>query len=551
MSSRALINQVAGSDQDFEWYPTTTEIINKIKKDISKLERYWHKTPSVLDCGAGDGRVLMALTDGDRYAIEKSRPLLDAMDKGIFVVGTDFHQQTLIDKKVGIVFSNPPYSEYEQWAVKIIREANASHIYLVIPERWEKCQTIIEAIEARNAKYKVIGQFDFLEADRAARANVHIVRISLTRGMYDESNPFDLWFRENFKLEIAKDERSKYEMFEGARDSVQTRAEKELVSGTDLVQVLERLYQRDLTKLMENYKALETIDPELLRELDVNLESVKSALQMKIENLKDVYWKEFFERMEKITRRLTTRNRKHMLEKLMAHTHIDFTVSNAYAISIWAIKNANGYFDDQLVNTFERMVEKANVINYKSNKKTFTDECWRWHDRQRHENFSLDYRVVLEHVGGINTSQWEYERRQYGGLSQGAAEFLNDIRTIADNLGYSVEGHRPAEQFEWESRTQIEFHCKDRRTEKEKVLMAVRAFNNGNLHIKFDQDFMCRFNVEFGRLKGWLKDHRQAAEELSVPVELAAESFGSNIRLEPSAVALIGGMGCDSLLQRD
>lgn len=548
--NKQLVTQVAGTEYDFEWYPTTKEIIQAIKKDIEELDQYSHKSPTVLDCGAGDGRVLLSLTKANKYAIEKSKPLLNALDKSIFVVGTEFNEQTLIDKNVDIVFSNPPYSVFEQWSVKIIREANASQIYLVVPDRWERSELIAAALRSRSAKHAVIAEFDFLKAERAARARVHVVRIELARGRYRSgTDPFDLWFEENFKLDINKEGSSKYDMASSTQANVRESARKELVNGSDLVQVLEQLYQRDLAKLMQNYKALETIDSALLRELDVNLNAVKAALQMKIVNLKDIYWKEFFERMEKITRRLTTKNRQHMVEKLTAHTHIDFSVSNAYALSIWAIKNANGYFDNQLVETFERMIEQANIVNYKSNQRTFKAEQWRWHSRPEGlEKFGLEFRVVLERVGGIWNTGWEHERRQYGGLRSGAAEFLNDLRTIADNLGYCVEGYKAAEQFEWESNKKVIFYCKDRRSLKEKPLMEVRAFKNGNLHIKFDQDFMCRLNVEFGRLKGWLRSHEEAAQELGINAELASKSFASNLRLTSSAVALLGLCSEDSAL---
>ena len=66
--------------------------------------------------------------------------------------------------------------------------------------------------------------------------------------------------------------------------------------------------------------------------------------------------------------------------------------------------------------------------------------------------------------------------------------------------------------------------------------MKVRAFKNGNLHIHFNQAFMCRLNVEFGRLKGWLKDSHQAAVETGFSMEDCAISFGSNLRLDQGAV---------------
>ncbi|MGL5668705.1 MAG: hypothetical protein ACRDD9_21590 [Shewanella sp.] len=43
----------------------------------------------------------------------------------MLVIGTDFNQQTLVDKPVGVIFCNPPYSAFEQWATRVISEANA------------------------------------------------------------------------------------------------------------------------------------------------------------------------------------------------------------------------------------------------------------------------------------------------------------------------------------------------------------------------------------------------------------------------------------------
>jgi len=43
---------------------------------------------------------------------------------------------------------------------------------------------------------------------------------------------------------------------------------------------------------------------------------------------------------------------------------------------------------------------------------------------------------------------------------------------------------------------------------------------------------MCRLNVEFGRLKGWIKSPKEAAEELNIKTEDANESFRKNIKFE-------------------
>ena len=101
-----LLESVKLSGQDFEWYPTTRKMLEVVAKDIRReLDDYGrgNTTYSVLDIGAGNGsalKILRELTsnDGDAYAIEKAKLLIDALPADVFVIGTDFHEQTLIDK---------------------------------------------------------------------------------------------------------------------------------------------------------------------------------------------------------------------------------------------------------------------------------------------------------------------------------------------------------------------------------------------------------------------------------------------------------------------
>ena len=178
-SVSSIVKNLKSIDEDFEWYPTTDEIIGTVKKSIAKeFTRINEVEPySLLDCGAGDGRVLNKLSKGDMYAIEKSKNLLGLLGKDISIVGTEFHETTFIDKEVDVIFCNPPYSEYGEWTSKIIREANSKHVYLVIPERWENNTDINLALNAREVKANILGSFDFSNADRKARARVDILHI--------------------------------------------------------------------------------------------------------------------------------------------------------------------------------------------------------------------------------------------------------------------------------------------------------------------------------------------------------------------------------------
>lgn len=548
MSALSLVRELKESGEDFEWYPTTNEILSKVRSHIEHLHRHRSSNGkigvSVLDLGAGDGRALMSLTEGDRFAIEKSSKLVEIMDDSIFVIGTDFSQQTLIDKKVDVVFCNPPYAEFAQWSTRIITEANAPDLYLVIPERWSNNQSILDAIAIRKAEAKVIGSFDFLNADRKARAKVDIVHVALAkvhdsykRNDRPSVDPFDNWFDSHFKI---SGDGGRADLFEELEQSKQSF--NELVGGQDLISNLEEFYQRDMGSLMESYQAICGIDESLLKEMEVSKSRITESLKGKILTLKDRYWKELFNHLSSITSRLTSDSREKLLSKLTDSTHVDFTAENAYSVVIWAIKNANQYLDSQLISIYQQMMELSNMENYKSNQKTFGDDRWRFNRMYEDGEASrfclkLDYRIVLERCGGLCVSEWEYERTSHG-LSKRAEQFIGDLQTVAANLGFDSEGHEKVTDFEWTSKA-VKFNCNNMRTGKHEALFDVRAFQNGNMHVRFNQEFLKKLNVEFGRLKGWLKSKEQASEELGIPESEIKTMFNGNKKLSQSNALLL------------
>lgn len=531
----ALVDELKAVGQDFEWYPTTESMLSVVKND---METRCSKEPSVLDCGAGDGRALLYLTEGKRYAIEKSQRLLKAMSRDIYIVGTEFSEQTLIDKRAEVIFCNMPYRCYASWAVKIIREGNCSHVYLVMPKRWRSNRCIKDALAKRKATTEILGSFDFSAADRAARAKVDIVHVR-TGWNCDRSDgrpkvdPFDLWFESEFSLQIRNTSTSKF-TWKDEIDKLQAQgAKNEIVKGRDIVSVLEELYQKQLAKLMENYKSIEALDPSLLIELDVNIKGVKEGLKAKAEGMKDCFWQELFNNMSAITSRLTVSSRERMLGKLTEYTHVDFSASNCRAVLIWAIKNANSYYDDQLIALFERMTEEANVRLYKSNQRVLSREEWRYNGTPRNlERYFLEYRVVLHRIGGLSVSPYEHDRRKHNGLDKRAFEFLSDVVTVARNLGFSGDGCSELAALDWTERGAKEIHYYDIQTGTTAVLMKVRAFQNQNLHIHLDSRFITRLNIEFGRLKGWLKNAREASDELGIEIDEASGGFGVNAKVK-------------------
>ena len=314
-----------------------------------------------------------------------------------------------------------------------------------------------------------------------------------------------------------------------------------MVTGKNLIESLVALYQRDMAKLQKNYAAACALDPDLLNELNIEFRGLSKAIRERIKALKHLYWQEFFSHYESITDRLTTSSRTEILNTLNKNTAVEFTAENAYAITLWVIRNANHYYDSQLVRLVERMTRKANIQLYKSNQRTFRDEEWRYNWREEApkglDRYKLEFRIILELMGGLYTGEfgsWQYP----GGLDRRSHDFLGDVIAVAKTLGWNIRESTKItyglQERIWESNKKQSISCVNGDD-----LMEVRAFKNGNLHIKFNQKFIKQLNVEFGRLKGWLKDHHQTAEELGIKAEEAARFFNTNLQIGSATTSLL------------
>jgi len=534
----AIVTALKDINEDWEFYPSTQPMLDCIKQDMMLHYHTYENAHmvlscvNVLDCGAGDGRVLESLANGgQKYAIEKSKFLIDQMPENIFIVGTDFFQSTLIDKKVDVVFCNPPYSEFVPWTCKVILEANARHIYLIIPQRWKNNDLIQKALKTREAKFKVIKSDNFLNAERSARAEIDIISIDLSGGYHRSkecaTDPFDIWFDQCFQLESEKESAGQ----EPEPETIGQKINKQMTDGQGLVPALVQLYNLEMEHLQAMFLSICKLDGGILKELGVDTKTLKGSLKQRITGLKIKFWKELFDNYDRITKRLTHTKKKALLAKLTENTSIDFTESNIYAVTVWVIKNANQYYDAQLIDLVERMITSANIILYKSNKRVFKDQDWRYcrSDERNLTHFGLELRIVLHNTGGVKSHDaWGYDYTN--NLANRAHEFIDDIITVANNLGFVIPSWVNSKQVagDWISNQSVNFY---EDPIKKKMLMTVKAFMNGNLHIKFNQEFIKTLNVEFGRLKGWLTDHIQASEELNIPVEQAKKFFKANRQL--------------------
>lgn len=536
-----LLERLKEADQDYEFYPSTDEIINMVARDIGELrynkkyDYYDNNSGGFMDVGAGDGRVLVKVRDylrdnagrcpiDDLFAIEKSTVHLTAMPKEVVIIGTDFTEQTLVDKPMRYIFSNPPYSEYEEWAVKLIREANTMYLYLVIPRRWRDVIEIKHAIEMRNADVESIGEFDFENADRQARAKVEVIRLRFTS---ESKDSFDA---------ILEDMLPELEAFDRDQDlehipDDKVKGGEVLKAGDTLIESLVMAYDAEVASLIDTYRDVTKINPRLLLELGVGKCTILAGIRNKITGLKNKYWKALFDEFTPITKRLATKQRSSFLASLSGKATIDFTEGNILSMLIWVTKWANDYFDEQLIELFRTLSEDCNVVKYKSNEKTWTKGHWRynWGGGDSRSHYKLEYRLVISH-GGICTSGYNWRSRN--GLEERSYDFIQDCVTVANNLGF--DSNDSPGRFQWSPGAQ-----KILIQSNGEPLVAVRAYKNGNLHIHFNQKIILAINVEAGRLLGWLRSPQEAVDELQVTgddAKFVHTKFGSGYRIAPNNI---------------
>lgn len=518
-----LFETVCEAGEDFEWYPTTQRMIEVVSRHIPK------EAGSIMDIGAGDGRVLAALARkcerAELYAIEKSLVLLQAQPETVTPVGTDFHQQDLTCLPADYIFCNPPYSEFEEWAARIIESGHAEHAFLIVPRRWTESTRIKEAIKWRGARTRVIHQDDFQDAERRARAVVDVVQVTYPKddGYYQKPlDPFDQWFEQNIHTFDQEEELSDYQV-----------EEKEIAKIRHLKTIDDMVasFNEEHARMEENYRAIFKMDYALLKELGVTKDAVRDGIKKKMAGLKHRYWSLLFDQLDTITSRLATETKKNFLGRLTGRTAIAFTAPNAYSVILWAVKHANKYYDEQLIKLFRDLSTHDGVMNYKSNQRTWQKDGWRYGQREHvNSHYALDYRIVVHHYSAIGNGDYRFEHPN--GLHKSCHELIADVVAVLGNLGFLTSGR--SLQRQWEAGEWQDF-CLDDGS----VLFQVKAFKNGNLHWRFMPKAIKAINVEAGRLLGWLRGPTDVVNELGYTSKDAEELFGSSHQLVASNVKLL------------
>ena len=548
--TRQKVLDLKAAGEDHEFFPTTQEILTCIKNDLisygkdnynyrysywggSKLVQFKHEfedrqtvevveIDSFLEIGAGDGRVLEFFDMKpcrlkQKYGIEIARIQADDLiRRGVSLIGRDYFETVLIDKEFGVCFSNPPYSRFKEWCVKLLGEVNATFIYLVIPQRWKDDTDFVKLMHEKG-DVKILGEFDFLNADRAARAKVDVIVIRRRNDKENACDPFTTWVEAN----IGAFAESKPEMEEIQVEDVEVKSVEE--RNTDTATVLVENYNRDLQELLSAYRSIGGIDFRLLRQLGLEKKQIIDKIKTDIAALKNRYWRITLDSLKPINSRLTQKTREQFLNRIKWVESMDYNANNILTLIVWVIENANKYSKEQMLQCYEDLTNFEGVRAYKSNDRWINDR-WRYGKTGLPEKFSLDMRIVVSCGYKIEKYEWNKYNNP-----------IADLCVIADSLGFKNGG---AHDFVKDGQS------KSVLMENGKELFVYRCYQNNNVHFKLNKEFLMAFNVAVGMEKGWLKAPADIQNEFEVSEAEAVKFFEkSPLRLYSVNSPLLIGFG--------
>lgn len=504
-NTRRLVAELKENNQDFEFYPTTPEMLEIVCQHF--------KGGSILDIGCGTARLKQFLKEKGKepeyFGIEKSEILLNQLPADAYILGTDFNNCTLIDKKVHTIFCNPPYSEFESWTNRIIREGNFYEAFLIIPERWKDNATIQESLKAAKVSAVSLASMDFFNAERQARAKINIVKLKADTDYWNFKNddPFNRWFETAFEIKAANNE-TEYDF------EKQEKIKNQIVSAPNKIEALVNLYNEEMNRLYGSFKAICALDAETLKDIGVDTLKVRESLKYKIEHTKILYWHIVFNYLDEITTRLTYDSRQELFKKFDRLNQVDFNESNIRSIVIWVLKNASSLFDDQLVKLYKTFTQPDNIIKYKSNQRVFKRDYWYNNHFDRDSTVShycLSYRIICDRLY-FRSSTWN----GYKIDDIKAQTIVDDLNAIAYNLGFVSASKDIPESF----------------GEKYYILMPdgkplieFKFYQNGNTHLKLNKEFAKALNIEVARLLGWIRDKSEIKDEFPDEMADGAEKY--------------------------
>jgi hypothetical protein len=517
---------------------------------------------NILDVGCGNGKTLQKLGQylsnknsglnskhvTKLLGIEKSGALRGVCSSDIAIVGCDFLQSNLTNRKLGFVFCNPPFTlnknknYYAIWACKLLLECDCQDLVMVLPKRWSESSKISEIMQKRGVAAEVLGTFDFLEGERQARAEVDVIRI---KGLKRKSS----YFSEVLKDVIKDDDFINWKTYNSRKSQEKTDLKSKLedkegnllVTGDDYVQMLVGLYHNELDKLKKLLEALGNIPTDVFYELNCEFEKLLKVVEDKYSDIDKRYWQEVITRLAPITKRLITKERQELLDYIN-ELQLDFNAENIYHAVVVCIKAVNINVDKQVLSVYNKLIEDCNVESYKSNKRVFSDDNI---NTKQPSKLKLSCRVIKGFCGVIE--YWSTKGRY--GLHHSAGVFIKDLLVISENLGYSVTNKKY-----WQDLTAYiceSFGGRDAIDTSEKyyfyanykglediLLIELKFYKNGNVHMKFNQDFLTKMNVIKGKLEGWLHDKNDVMQEFNVKEAEAVQLLGMCEKIVPTQFRL-------------
>jgi hypothetical protein len=540
------IRALQNGGEDFEFYPTTPEIMEAMLKDIwnylrkhaGDYEADWRRgkcaieidtylegkkrketlaIDTFLDIGAGDGRVIDFFCAHKKYGIEIARAQADDLiRKGVFLIGRNYWDVSLIDQQYSLIYSNPPFSCFERWVHKILTECNFRLLYLVMPVRWKNQKEITKELERYEAT--TVGEFDFSNADREARGKVNLVRVNakwkkdkLEKYTHQETveNAFERWIRE-YITDFSNIPASNYEYdrFEGDEKT----ALKLKLSPID--QLIED-YESEKETLRQAFSVIGKLPQDVIKMLGQDKASMIEIIRKAIEGLKSKYWRAAFDKLEPVQKRMTFKTRDRIFGQIKEFKTLDFNADNIYSIVIWIINNCNIGILDQIGEVFDKMTSKEYIEGYKSNRHWTksdwrnTEPDWKYEKLPPRWKLGLDYRIV------VNTYWSSYNRYS----------IIDDFIIICKNLGFPIaEACRPS----------YDLHSIEQKfyTEDGELAFTMRYYTgNKNAHLKINKKLLMKFNIEVAKIRKWMSDPGDVADEFNVSKEEAAKLWNSGLAL--------------------
>jgi hypothetical protein len=557
VSTAQKVRMLRASEEDFEFYPTTPEIMEAMRKDlwayleshekgyyarrrneeddddigISESSEYIGKREkktktldidSFLDIGAGDGRVLDLFPAHKKYGIEIARTQADDLiRRGIFLIGRDYWDVSLNNNNYSLIFSNPPFSAFTLWVNKILVECNFRVLYLVMPVRWKNDENINR--ELKRYETTVVGEFDFSKADREARGKVNLVRVNAPWEKIDVENKykyeayettvenaFERFVRENIGNFDDKPEREWEE-----------EQKQELALKMTPIDQLLADYETERETLGNAFRAIGKLDQAIIKLMGQDKKSMLEIIKTTIKGLKKKYWRATFDKLEPVQKRMTFGTREKIFNSIKEFQTLDFNADNIYSIIIWIINNTNIGILDQIGEVFDKLTTKDYIEKYVSNKHWVKGDWrnaddrdnWKYTDLPPRWKLGLDYRIVVE------------AHNQYTYTSQGRRTVVDDFIVICNNLGFPII---PTEKPNYTlHQTEQKFH-----TEDGELAFTMRYYTgNHNAHLKINKKLLMKFNIEVAKIRKWMSDPDDVVEEYGIPKNEATQLWNSGVAL--------------------